>query len=157
MTARQAKGLEREQKLKAQQLANLEDAEKAKQRVVLAANKDAAKAGHWLDSTDEGRAIRDDVIGPMLMDIDVPTPANRKLVENAISEKCALWPLQGCSRAVTRAVPGRLLDCFRADTRADTRAVIGVVTGLPCDRREVHLPASAQVSVWLHRHVGEGA
>ena len=69
-------------------LKEIEDAKVRKMNLVMQHNKDAAQAGHWA----EARApehVRDNIVGPLLMHIDVPEPSHQKLAEEAIGPKLA--------------------------------------------------------------------
>ena len=46
-------------------------------RVVMRQSKEAAMCGHWLQAG-EGKGIAKEVIGPLLMSIDVKQPEHRK-------------------------------------------------------------------------------
>ncbi|KAL3921368.1 MAG: hypothetical protein SGPRY_004928, partial [Prymnesium sp.] len=81
-------GLERELKGIQDQLNDLSNKEKAKLTMLNKIHQGAYLCKKWL-TTGEGQKIASEVIGPMMMDIEVHQPSNRKLVENGLAQKCA--------------------------------------------------------------------
>lgn len=87
-----------------QQEDSLMDLGNRKMQLCLSLNKDAAKLGKWIG--DEGIA-NEEVIGPLLMHIDVPKVAHQPLVEQAIGSKYAtayLATSDSAQKTVNKAV-----------------------------------------------------
>eukprot|EP00326_Haptolina_ericina_P027602 CAMPEP_0181194042 /NCGR_PEP_ID=MMETSP1096-20121128/14131_1 /TAXON_ID=156174 ORGANISM="Chrysochromulina ericina, Strain CCMP281" /NCGR_SAMPLE_ID=MMETSP1096 /ASSEMBLY_ACC=CAM_ASM_000453 /LENGTH=1098 /DNA_ID=CAMNT_0023283529 /DNA_START=32 /DNA_END=3328 /DNA_ORIENTATION=+ len=68
-----------------QQLVELDNKENQKQGIVAKQNKPSAELANWIEQQDDN--LKSQVIGPLLMNIDVPLEQLRKMVENAIPEK----------------------------------------------------------------------
>lgn len=81
-------GLQRELKGIQDQLNDLSNKEKAKLTMLNKIHQGAYLCRKWL-TTGAGQKIASEVIGPMMMDIEVHQPSNRKLVENGLAQKCA--------------------------------------------------------------------
>jgi hypothetical protein len=69
-------------------LTDIEDAKKRKMRLVVDKNRDAAQAAYWLDNSAPPQ-VKEQVIGPLIMHIDVPDKAHQPLIEEAIGPKHA--------------------------------------------------------------------
>lgn len=69
-------------------LQDLNDAKTRKMNVVARGNQEAAQAAHWVEAIAPA-SVKDAVVGPLLMHIDVPEPSHQPLVEEAIGPKLA--------------------------------------------------------------------